>query len=154
MSTEHSQPESEWTSCPSGTLQGLSARLKTERRAEQLWKGSAATSLLLLVGMGVWFFTRPAGMAPGVTIAGLTCQEVHGLLPEYAAKQTDQELTERITLHLEGCPMCVKALDELRTAGEPQARACRSSVCPHRGGRHGGFSLASVERSLAALIVR
>ena len=106
MSTESQHDEGSWEPCPAGALQQLSGRLASQRRHRQLtkvgqWTVGMTLAVILLV-MGSFVVHQNSQNNFG----GIACSDVTAQLVAYRAGQLDVNLTERIRVHLENCPMC------------------------------------------------
>ena len=107
MSTQSQQrDEGSWEPCPAGALQQLSGRLAARRRHRQLtmvgqWTVGTTLAVILLVtgSFVVHQFSQN-------NFGGLACSDVKTQLVAYRAGDLDADLTERIRVHLENCPMC------------------------------------------------
>lgn len=107
--------QSEWTSCPEGTLTSLGSRLHEQQRREQtasLLKTAAACCVLLVAAVGiVWGVT-----SANVPVA-ITCAKCHDNFDEYHAHLTANQpinnvLASSMQAHLAKCPKCRSLFDE------------------------------------------
>lgn len=149
--------QDDWTPCPAGTLTGLKRRLHRTRRAERAWRLAAQASVLLVVVAAVWVFTQTGGGrgTAEYDFGGITCTEVHRLLPKYMQGEVEPTIAEKIKLHLAECPRCQELVRQMGPQLMPQTSASRpAGACPHCGMSPPGWSLAQLEMRVAALLLR
>ena len=117
------QHDDDWSPCPPGTLRALAEGLSDEkrRRARRRQIVAAAVSVCVLLTAitvyGTWLPPRESGGG------GLTCGEVMDALPDYVAGTLESPIRDGVDRHLEKCPECRQAYQELAsTAAGPRAR--------------------------------
>lgn len=100
------QKTENWQDCPSGLLRGMVDARRTARQRRQLQAALSVTAILVAAGLlGNWaigYLRAPSGRQFG----NIACSEVQQRMPDYRAGRLDDELAERVRIHLENCPMC------------------------------------------------
>lgn len=125
------QPPGEdlWRACPQGELQRMVQGIRIWQRRRMLKQlGTATASLFLAGGAGyvaadLWLWSD--GSPPG----GIACSDVMRLLPAYRARKLKLEMAEKVSAHLENCPRCGPAYEQMADASSAVANV-------HCCGRH------------------
>ena len=108
---------SDWANCQGGEISGLVQRLKQQRTASrrtQIVRSlSIAAGLVVMVGIG-WAML-PKGPLPGEAMhGGIACKDVLKNGEAFVLHELDQEMTDRIKLHLGECETCQQKINSLR----------------------------------------
>ena len=100
-----------WQPCPPGEFGRIAGRLKRKRRLRAALR-AAPIATLLLVGVGsIWLrFGAPFLQNPDANgeyhYGGITCTELHRVVPALKAGTLDDATLARVRRHLELCPHC------------------------------------------------
>ena len=133
MNTPSKQHDS-WESCDAGYLVGISARAKSARRKQTaLRTGAGLLAFLSVVGLGIWstgYFLQPQENYFG----GIACHELQGNMPGYMAGTLPGEVSARIDIHLQQCPICREIMQKMQekqaaTVGQHDYWSCECPEC-------------------------
>ena len=98
-------PTSDWAPCPPGAFELLTEKLRARRRRRFFLRTAAVTvgtAAAAGVGWLVWQLNQPGP----ANFGGIACPEVIRLGPEYAKGELNEDLRERIRIHVSLCPKC------------------------------------------------
>jgi predicted anti-sigma-YlaC factor YlaD len=107
--------QSDWGPCPRGELTGMVAQRQARRRRKSIDRiatvaaGAMACIAIAAFTLGVFSSDPPSGGRDG----GLACAEVLKNLPTYVEGEMNDDLRQRMAVHLENCPKCKSRHDEL-----------------------------------------
>ena len=103
----------DWSPCPSGTLQGLASNLKRQHRNARLRQmGEAAAIVLVIVAGSAYLFNSMYGIGPN-NYGGISCAEVKSVLPKYIAGNIDVQIAMKVDQHLTQCHHCKEAYNSM-----------------------------------------
>ncbi|MCA9103278.1 MAG: zf-HC2 domain-containing protein [Planctomycetales bacterium] len=125
----------EWAPCRDGELRRMIAHNRTARLNRALARG-VSTGAVVLVLLGGWvIFDR--GVKTSREPGGIDCAAVRDNFAAYTSDKVTPEMRQRINEHLEGCPKCKAAYEEMlygtatawwRSCDDPN---CKGYNCPY-----------------------
>ncbi len=119
-------PESGWTTCPSGALAQLGGRLRARRRTSLLRESALLILVAALIGVTAGYFAspgaKPPSSSPGYDFAGISCDKVRALLPELMAGRIEEAQAMQIRQHVMQCPECGPLMEQM-SSGKVVGRA-------------------------------
>jgi hypothetical protein len=103
-----------WVDVPPGTISACGRRKQFRKRFRQATSVAGVCAVFVLgIGFGMTAsqqWSRPSAMDFG----GITCQEVHRLLPLMVNRQPlPPEQQSKVEAHLAQCPQCQKMRDQM-----------------------------------------
>lgn len=108
-----SQESDLWQPCPPGELGRMTGRLRRQRQLQIAKRLTAATAVVLVSTVGLWWQfggkSQPSVVSKpgeGFNFGGITCAGVHRALPQLKAGTIDAATLARVREHLEKCDHC------------------------------------------------
>lgn len=104
-----------WTPCEPGELTELADGLRAETQRATNRRLISAASFMVAAVVLVIVALNLGGNDPAVQFGpkgGLSCGECVRLYNDFAAGSLDNELSTRVSLHLDGCPHCRRHLGD------------------------------------------
>jgi hypothetical protein len=144
MTSDISEPR--WTRCPPGSLGGIARKARSRRRNAMTREAATMLVLAASVGFTVGYFARteapPSAPAGQFHFAGISCGEVHELLPALADDRLDAATATQVRQHVMQCPTCRELMDQMlrgRSVSRasdriPHTALASSAVRPHVAG--------------------
>lgn len=110
-----SELKDSWQPCEPGQLRDFAGQVQSAKRRNELMRGLAAATLAcaaLTLVMTTAAMTFKQTTAPTIPVnqTRLSCSKVIKVYDDYAAGELDDELTVRVSTHLDNCPHCRQRL--------------------------------------------
>lgn len=119
---DHSETkQTEWQSCPPGTLSEFAGQhRRLERRRFLMKSGTIAGGLLLAARAGILAFREKSPHE--YDFGGITCTEVRAKAPLLMSGSLDEDVARKIEIHLSKCPNCPEYMDKMMKQMKRDAR--------------------------------
>jgi len=116
MTSTDLQHDDTWDACPTGEIDGLVTNLRQRRQQQKLQKISAVGGVLVvLLVFGFWM----SGSLPHESsYGGIACSEVKERARQYISESLNEDLMEKIAVHLKACPRCDEAIAQMRASAK------------------------------------
>ena len=112
-------PDSGWTTCPSGALGRLGGRLRARRRTALLRESALLILVAASIGVAAGYLAspgaKPPSSSPGYHFAGISCDKVRALLPDLMAGRLEEAQAMQIRQHVMQCPGCGPLMERMRS---------------------------------------
>lgn len=83
--------------------------------------------LAATIGVAIGYFSTPGAKAPvpqrQMFFAGISCQEVHDLLPAMMKNELDAATMAQVRDHVTQCPECRRLMEQMKATGSVGATA-------------------------------
>lgn len=137
-------PDDGWNAVPPETLTRAADRARRRDRVRRdTWIGLGLAAVLVVVAVP-WMFGL-IGTAREYDFGGITCSEVHEVLPAYQEGTLEDETARQVAFHVDKCPRC----SELVRSMMQDSQAC--IVGEHRHGCDCPDHTAGLEEPVALL---
>ena len=111
-----SEDSEQWQPCPPGELVKFAGRLRSKHRLHRIVQLASVCAVLLLAAGTIYLqweprqhSTIPEGRIPDrgeYNYGGITCTEIHQVLPRLKEGTLDDDTLARVREHIEQCPQC------------------------------------------------
>ena len=150
--TQTNSTADDWTPIPPGSLLALASRLKTRRQMRLVGRvGVVAGVVVAAIGLSL-FSMSPTSSMQEPNFGGITCTEVHRVMPDVIADRANPDVLRRVQDHVRQCAACQKLMQNMQTAPRETASVDRANARhwqPHQQGPRPRQSRPSLEVALA-----
>lgn len=103
---ESAVSQERWVRCPPGELERVARRERVDKRRQALGKLAGVSAVMAFSGVGGFFVARWLLKSTEYRFGGIACSDVVPLFRDYYQERLGDELTRKVSLHLEQCPHC------------------------------------------------